>query len=156
MARAGARRRMAAWGVVSVVLVDDGGIGRINRACFGRSGATDVISLTYAPVPGETDGGAAEIIVNVQRAQEEGGRHWRQADRAGCSPRPPRRRVAACLELALYLAHGCDHLTGATDDTPVLRRRMRQRELRWVRDAQRLDLLRGLLPPPRRTGLRAP
>ena len=35
-------------------------------------------------------------------------------------------------ELALYLAHGLDHLAGADDDVPARRRAMRRRETAWL------------------------
>ena len=94
------------------------GISRVNRACFNRSASTDVISAGYEPVPGDPAGRCAEVFVNVERALLEGG------SRARWSP---------SLELALYIAHGCDHLAGATDADPAGRARMRRRELRWLR-----------------------
>jgi len=55
------------------------------------------------------------------------------------------RNWSTAHELALYLAHGIDHLTGATDDSPLARRRMRTREMNWVRSAERRGLLHDLL-----------
>ena len=44
---------------------------------------------------------SGDIIINLEQAVEEGFK-----------------RQGAEYELALYLAHGIDHLSGATDDTP--------------------------------------
>jgi len=54
------------------------------------------------------------------------------------------RRGNAADELALYLAHGCDHLSGANDRTLRERRRMRRRELLWLAQARRNGLMAGL------------
>lgn len=130
-------RRLAAWltrqaglpGFISmdIVLTDDAGIVSANRAVFGREYVTDVISLAYPPLPGES-GMSGELIINVERAVCEGAR------RAGGPGR----------ELALYLAHGCDHLAGAEDASPRQRASMRRRELRWLRATAGQAALRGL------------
>jgi ssRNA-specific RNase YbeY (16S rRNA maturation enzyme) len=39
-------------------------------------------------------------------------------------------------ELALYIAHGFDHLSGADDDTPARRAAMRRTEMRWLAGLQ--------------------
>jgi rRNA maturation RNase YbeY len=115
------------WSALEILLTDDAGSVAANGAVFGRDYVTDVISLTYLPQPGE-QGGVGELIINVELAVREGAR------RAGGPER----------ELALYLAHGCDHLAGADDATPRQRRAMRRRERRWLRAAARAGLLRGL------------
>jgi ssRNA-specific RNase YbeY (16S rRNA maturation enzyme) len=38
----------------------------------------------------------------------------------------------ADAELALYIAHGFDHLSGADDNTPARRAAMRRTEMRWL------------------------
>jgi len=100
------------------VLADDERICSANSAVFGRPAVTDVISCAYAPAPGRA-GRCAEIVVNCDRAR---------------SSRFPGR------ELALYIAHGCDHLAGATDDTPARRKRMLRREQGWRRAATRAGI----------------
>jgi len=125
-----ARQAGLRLGSLEILLTDDVGIGAANRAVFGRDYVTDVISLAYPPLPGE-QGGAGELIINIALAAREGAR------RAGGPGR----------ELALYLAHGCDHLAGADDATPRQRAAMRRRELRWLRAAARGGLLCGLFPP---------
>lgn len=112
-------------GALTVVLTDNRGIGAMNAACFGQDCTTDVIALRYRPVPPPGAGAGGEILVNVERAVECGPRHG-----------------GVHRELALYLAHGIDHLTGADDGTGPGRRQMRRRELRWLRmlDAQGVPL----------------
>ncbi|MCX6992940.1 MAG: rRNA maturation RNase YbeY [Kiritimatiellaeota bacterium] len=116
-----------AWAEVSVVLTDDTGIAPVNRTFLDHARATDVITFTLLPMPGGGAGARGEIYLNVQRALEEGARRGNAAD-----------------ELALYLAHGCDHLTGANDRTVRERRRMRRRELLWIKRARRDGLMAGL------------
>ncbi|MCL1856595.1 MAG: rRNA maturation RNase YbeY [Kiritimatiellaeota bacterium] len=112
------QRERESWESVTVLLVDDCESGRIHGATFGDPAPADVITLDYRePLTGRLHG---ELVVNVECARREGER------RAGWGFE---------RELALYLAHGLDHLTGANDDTPASRRRMRQRELRWLRHA---------------------
>jgi len=108
--------KIALWESVTVILVDDYESGDIHEKTFGDPSPTDVITLSYRDgISGKLSG---ELIVNVQRAAEEGNR---------------RPAWGFDKELALYLAHGLDHLTGENDDTPASRRRMRQRELRWLK-----------------------
>jgi len=89
--------------------------------CFGVRAQTDVVSQSYRAVPG-AGAASAELVLNAERARAEGrGR-----------PGGPAR------ELALYLAHGLDHLSGRDDDTPARRRAMRRRETAWL-DARPAD-----------------
>jgi len=124
------------WHDITVLLVGHKAMIGAHRAVFGKSGSTDVISMVYAPLPGIDDSGTAELLVNVERAQEEG-----RKGRRGSSWSPTH-------ELALYLAHGINHLTGADDATPCDRRKMRARDLHAVHAADRAGLLRGLLRQP--------
>ena len=109
-------REKAMWKSVTVLLVDDRESGRIHGATFGDPAPTDVITLRYRDLDTEAIDG--ELIVNVECAHREGER------RAGWGFE---------RELALYFAHGLDHLCGNDDDTPASRRHMRQRELRWLK-----------------------
>lgn len=102
------------WKEVSLLLTDDAGITQYNREFFGKDGPTDVISFRGEPVPGE-DGTTGDLIVNVERAVQEGPRH-----------------DGIDAELALYIAHGFDHLSGADDNTPARRAAMRRTEMRWL------------------------
>lgn len=124
------------WGDISVVLVDNAGMEPFNRRLFEKAGTTDVISQCYEPVPGENGAWAGDVIVNVELAVTMG----KKLERPGASWGPER-------ELALYIAHGCDHLMGEDDADNAGRARMRRRELRWVDEASRKGLLRELLEP---------
>lgn len=111
---------------LDVTLVDDDDMARINERIMGQNVTTDVLVQSYNPLPGEPPGLTADLIVNVSRA-------WQ----LGCR----RRGWSAAQELALYLAHGCDHLDGADDASPVDYRRMRRRELGWLRRCRSTKLL---------------
>lgn len=112
------------WSDLSLVLTDNAGIRLINRRFLNSTDTTDVISFRYAPVPGEVSCASGEIFVNTERALEYGPLY------GDCS-----------RELALYIAHGCDHLSGQDDNTRSGYARMRRRELRWLRTAAAAGLL---------------
>lgn len=105
------------WGDVSIVLLEDDHMRRLNREHFGRDTTTDVISFAYPPAPGETSH-AGDVMINVEQAVREGPR-----------------QAGSQNELALYIAHGCHHLAGASDDTPARKRRMLDLEQDWLRQA---------------------
>ena len=137
----GAERPASSWTSVCALLVGNRASAEAHRAVFGDPAPTDVITLSYDPAPGDpgADGGlSGELIVNLDRALAEG----RRAD----GRRPP--DWDPDHELALYLAHGVDHLTGADDHESADRRRMRLRDLRWVAAADRRHLVAGLFSPP--------
>lgn len=115
------------WEEVCIVLVDDDGITQPNREYFGKNRPTDVISFRYDPVPGEGKGLGGDLIINIDRAMQEG-----------------TARGKPDYELALYIAHGIDHLTGAEDDTPEKRKAMRATETAWLRQAGKEGLVDGL------------
>jgi rRNA maturation RNase YbeY len=125
MERARRRNPRRKWAQVTVVLMDDAAMIEANRRCLGHAGSTDVITLAYRPVCAG-GGWRGDILINLRRALDIGPR-WGGADR----------------ELALYLAHGCDHLSGADDRRPAGRARMRRREQHWLRRAR----AEGLCPP---------
>lgn len=102
------------WNEVTVLLTDDAGIIQANREFFGKDRPTDVISFRAEPVPGE-NGTTGDLLVNAECALREGPHH------AG----PDR-------ELALYIAHGFNHLSGADDNTPARRAAMRRTEMKWL------------------------
>ena len=133
-ARAAAWRDGPPWCEVTFILVDDAGMAPLNCAIMRHDGPTDVITQRYTPLPCEPDGILGEVFVNVERAWQVGAR---------------RRGWPAARELALYLAHGCDHLNDEDDATPAARQRMRRREQRWL-SALRVPLL---LTPNRRAPL---
>lgn len=117
------------WGELSVVVTDDAGISVMNAEYFQKEEPTDVICFTYAPLPGENQQATGEIIVNVERAMDVGSVY-----------RGPSH------EFAMYIAHGCDHLAGANDDTPARRARMIEREEGWLADPACRKLIDSLLP----------
>jgi probable rRNA maturation factor len=106
------------WSEVCIVLVGDEGITQTNREYFGKNRPTDVISFRYDPVPGETMAWSGDLMINVDRAVQVGSEH-----------------KGIDYELALYIAHGFDHLTGAEDDTDARRNRMRATETAWLSEA---------------------
>ncbi|MCX6996371.1 MAG: rRNA maturation RNAse YbeY [Kiritimatiellaeota bacterium] len=111
----GASSPAKSFNTIEIILTDDAGIVAVNQAVFGRAAITDVISQVYAPLPGE-QGRMGELVVNVALAARAGAR------RAGGPDR----------ELALYLAHGCDHPGGARDATAAGRAAMLRRERGWL------------------------
>ena len=110
------------WQELSVVFTDDVQMTELHERLMGDPTSTDVMAVRYdsAPFPGATEAG--ELMVNIDRALQAWPGHGQSHD--------------AHRELALYLAHGMDHLSGADDSTEPGRRSMRQRELRWLREAE--------------------
>lgn len=108
------------WREVIIHLTGDTANQAINKRILGHDYPTDVITQAYEPFPFEPPGLTAELHVNVEQA--------RRAAKA-------LRRLTWAQELLLYIAHGCDHLTGADDATPAQRQVMRRRDLRWMRAA---------------------
>ena len=129
------------WGEVSLILSDDSGIQGINKQCLDRDETTDVLSLNYEPIPGEKTEHCAELIINVQRAIESGQKPSSSGRNSTAVP------WGECREMALYIAHGCNHLSGANDGDREGRWRMRRRELRWLSLAHEEGLIEGLLLP---------
>lgn len=117
MQRAAAMHARVRWLELTVVLVGHRAMAAWNEAALGHEGTTDVITMRYRSLPGEPRGWRGEIIMNAEEAREAG------ASRPG----------GAARELALYLAHGCQHLGGADDATPDERRAMAVRQNRWLR-----------------------
>jgi probable rRNA maturation factor len=94
---------------VSLALVDDRTIARLNRRFLGHRGPTDVLSFLLERSPGYLEG---ELVVGADVA-------CRAAPRYGWS---------AQQELLLYVIHGALHLVGYDDAQPGERARMRRRE----------------------------
>ncbi len=106
---------------LTVVLVDDAEIHRLNREFLGHDWATDVITFfDDAPADGTPSTGvrgrgkkiSGELVLSVETAR-------REAARQGWD-------IGA--ELLLYCVHGWLHLCGYDDLTDVERPQMRQRE----------------------------
>jgi rRNA maturation RNase YbeY len=115
------------WTELSIVLTDDS-IRALNLEWFGKDTVTDVISFAY-PDAGNEIGDTGEVILNLLQAHGEG-----------------TLRTSPDHELALYLAHGCHHLTGADDNTPERKRAMLRLESAWVKKAETLGLLGPFFP----------
>jgi probable rRNA maturation factor len=95
---------------VSIALVDDSTIHRVNRAHLGHDWPTDVISFTLSS-PDEPPL-AGELVVSAEMARAT-------AQEIGVEP---------WNELALYIVHGLLHLCGYDDSTMTEADAMRQRE----------------------------
>jgi len=114
---------------LSLVLVSNDGIIEINKKHLRRDHITDVISYLLPSFPGEKNLPSGEIFVNIQLASNAKGRKgWNRS-----------------RELALYIAHGIDHLAGEDDADRRGYLRMRRRELAWLRLAGEKGLLKGLM-----------
>jgi probable rRNA maturation factor len=110
---------------LSVAIVDDREIHRVNREHLDHDCPTDVISFLYSAERAKSKGRAkpsarrgdgltleGEIVVSDETA-------WREAPKHGLSP---------ASELELYVVHGLLHLCGYDDLAPGERRMMRRRE----------------------------
>jgi len=113
---------------VVLILTNDAGITQLNAEYFGKNRPTDVISFRYDPIPGESNQWSGDLIVNLDRVIQEG---------------PLRKGIDH--ELALYIAHGFDHLAGSEDDTPEKRAIMHQTEEKWIQQATQEKALDSLL-----------
>ena len=96
-------------GSLSVVLVDDGTIQKLNRRFLKRDRPTDVIAFPLEDGYGDVWG---EVYVSVDRAQE-------QASEYG---------VSFLDELSRLIVHGVLHLVGFGDGDEGSRKRMKERE----------------------------
>jgi probable rRNA maturation factor len=94
---------------LSIVLVNDAAMAKLNEQYHATSGSTDILTFDY----GE---GQGELIISVDCA-------IRQARQFRTTPR---------RELALYVVHGILHLHGYNDVKPLERRRMRAAERRLM------------------------
>lgn len=108
LAAAGIRRA-----AVSVAVVDDATIERLNRRYLQHDYPTDVLSF---PFQCEAEALEGEIVVSAETAARQARRlGWRAED-----------------ELLLYVIHGALHLVGHDDQTPAGARRMRNAERKWL------------------------
>jgi probable rRNA maturation factor len=101
-------------GMISVAIVDDPTIHKLNREYLQHDYPTDVLSFALEREPPRLVG---EIIVSVDTATEfaaEAG--WSAAD-----------------ELVLYVVHGTLHLAGYEDKSPAAAAKMRAAELAVLR-----------------------
>lgn len=103
---------------ITIILQNDEASAAVHEAINGVAGATDVVTQPYDAMPGEAPGVYGELYVNTDQALREGAR------RKGWSPQQ---------ELLLYVAHGMDHLSGASDLDEKGYKQMRRRELGWLK-----------------------
>jgi probable rRNA maturation factor len=94
---------------ISVAVVDDPTIHRLNRQYLNHDRPTDVLSFVLERSAGCLEG---EVVVSAETAQEA-------APRFGWSPAD---------ELLLYVIHGTLHLLGHEDQTAAGRDQMQARE----------------------------
>ncbi|MDZ4820179.1 MAG: rRNA maturation RNase YbeY [Planctomycetota bacterium] len=98
---------------ISIAVVDDATIHRINREFLQHDYPTDVISFVLDHTPDLLEG---EIVVSAQTAIQ-------QAEQYGWP---------ASNELLLYVIHGALHLVGYDDLSPLDLREMRSREQHYL------------------------
>jgi len=101
---------------LSILVVGDRAMRRINRQWRGVDRATDVLSFPAAPQPGDA-AGLGDLVISLDTARR----------RARLDERP----LAA--ELDRYLAHGLLHLLGFDHERPGQARRMAAREEELLR-----------------------
>lgn len=95
--------------VISLALVDDPTIHRVNREFLQHDYPTDVVTFPYSS-PGQPLHG--EIIVSTDHAAKQGPRFGHTPER----------------EAMLYIVHGLLHLLGFDDHDPAEARRMKRRQ----------------------------
>jgi len=117
---------MCAGGELSVAIVDDEEMARLNRRFLGRDGPTDVLAFPYGEQEGRLEG---EVVVNAEQALREAGGLGHGAQD----------------ELLLYVVHGVLHLLGYDDAEPAERTRMHRRALEALASAGRVLDSRTLL-----------
>ncbi|MBI4615987.1 MAG: rRNA maturation RNase YbeY [Planctomycetes bacterium] len=110
-------------GTVSIAVVDDRAIRRLNRRFLGHDYPTDCLSFDLAGGPdGPARGGpgpaapAGEIVVSGETARREAGR----------------RGIPFPREILLYAIHGALHLAGLDDRTARGRREMEARQEEYL------------------------
>jgi probable rRNA maturation factor len=108
-------------GELSVVFLDDAGIGRVHGDFLDDPTPTDVI--TFPPDPEMDFGG--EILVSVDHAMQFA----------------VRKELDFARELTLYLVHGYLHLAGFDDLVPEKKRQMRRAEKKALNLLEKADAL---------------
>jgi probable rRNA maturation factor len=99
--------------VVSIAVVDDEAIRRLNAHYLGHDYATDALSFVLEAGEGRIEG---QIIVSAETAAARADEfHW-----------------AAEEELLLYVVHAALHLTGYDDAAEAAAAEMRERERRYL------------------------
>ncbi len=132
---------ISAFGEITIVFAGDGVMAQVHFDAMGIEGSADVVTIPYAATPMAS--ASAEIYVNVDLACERG------VDRSELEliSSETSGDWSPEHELALYVAHGLDHLAGGDDSTPEGFKEMREREISWVRKAERAGLLNSIFKP---------
>ena len=99
-------------GTISIAVVDDLAIHKLNRQYLAHDYPTDVLSFVLEQTAGPPASLQGEVIVSADTADT-------MAARIGWPPED---------ELLLYVIHGCLHLAGHDDQTDEAREAMRGRE----------------------------
>jgi probable rRNA maturation factor len=99
-------------GRMSLAIVSDATMRRVNREFHACDEPTDVLAFPLAPTPGD-EGFDAEVIVSLDTARREAAAH-------GVDP---------AAELMLYVVHGVLHLLDYDDHSLADARRMHARAL---------------------------
>jgi len=102
---------------ISLAVVDDETICRLNRQYLGHDRATDVLGFVFEHAGDRLEG---EIVASAETAARTAAQYdWATAD-----------------ELLLYVIHGALHLVGYDDTTDEDLARMRQRERHYLAEFQ--------------------
>jgi probable rRNA maturation factor len=96
-------------GMLSIVLVDDSEIQKLNNEFLGKAFPTDVIAF---PFPDAQDEIWGEIYISVDRAREQAKQY----------------RVSYLEELVRLVIHGILHLLGYNDQIESDRKKMKEKE----------------------------
>ena len=116
---------------LSLVLVEDNAIRRLNARYLGKPWPTDVLafSMREGPVLSGDSSLLGDLMISTEMALRNAKRFRSSLDR----------------EFALYLVHGLLHLLGYEDKTPSQKRRMRKEEQRVLRHCARFVSLKELI-----------
>ena len=106
-------------GAVTVVLVDDPYIRKLNHKYRHLDRATDVLSFGMDDDPGSEGETLGDVYVSVDRARDQAARH----------------HVSLDDELHRLVVHGCLHLLGYDHHTASQRKVMREKEQVYSVDA---------------------
>ena len=107
---------------VSIVVVDNEEISRLNERFLKHHGPTDVIAFPY-----EEQVVNGDLFVSLDQAVLQAGEYG----------------VTINNELARLVIHGLLHLIGFNDDTPARRGAMRKRENRHLKELEKLNTVRN-------------
>lgn len=113
-------------GVLSIAVVDDATIQRLNKEFLQHDYPTDVLSFALDE---DFDAFEGEVLVSAETARHNAAQFgW-----------PPEK------ELALYVIHGTLHLAGYRDKTPGDQAAMREAETRYLRTLDSQEAIEGAL-----------